>query len=33
LKPWTAEEQRAVNDVYEGLEPVNFSKEITEQIA
>ena len=27
------EEQRTVNDVYERLEPVNFSKEITEQIA
>jgi mannose-1-phosphate guanylyltransferase len=29
----TVEEQRIVNDVYEGLEPVNFSKEITEKIA
>ncbi len=29
----TVEEQRTVNDVYERLEPVNFSKEITEKIA
>lgn len=29
----TPEEQRTVNDVYERLEPVNFSKEITEKIA
>jgi mannose-1-phosphate guanylyltransferase len=29
----TVEEQRTVNDVYKGLEPVNFSKEITEKIA
>ena len=29
----TADEQRTVNDVYEGLQPVNFSKEITEKIA
>jgi mannose-1-phosphate guanylyltransferase len=29
----TAEEQRTVNDVYDGLQPVNFSKEITEKIA
>ena len=29
----TVDEQRTVNAVYEGLEPVNFSKEITEKIA
>ncbi len=29
----TVEEQRTVNDVYERLQPVNFSKEITEKIA